>query len=243
MASLARLTSLSTQTLSLLLERQRLQTLSNPNASSLHVPQIARNMQQLHVGVLQLEQNDGRSEAVNLLRSQYERMRDMLGSDADVANVPKFVARESPQTSAEASVSSSSLPSPPVSAAPLPVPIKDDEPAYVPYTDDPEAAYPSHEEMLQAQRQMMDEQDVHLDRLSQSVNRQRDISLHINDELEVHTGLLEDLDIEMDRTGGRLSGARRRLDRVARGAKENGSTVMIALLILVLLILIIIFKT
>lgn len=77
----------------------------------------------------------------------------------------------------------------------------------------------------------------------------------------MHTGLLEELDTELDTTHSRLSGARRRLDRVAKGARENGaciptgfvkaavvdttigSTVTIGLLILVLLILIIVFKT
>jgi syntaxin 8 len=107
------------------------------------------------------------------------------------------------------------------------------------------------------------EQDGHLDQLSHSINRQRDISLQINDELDVHTGLLEELDTELDQTEGRLSGARRRLERVARGTRENGtsscweiyriaddmilrgigSTVMIVVLILLLLILIIAFKT
>jgi hypothetical protein len=80
MATLAKLTSLSTQTLSLLLERQRLQTISaGPNATSLHLPQITRNLQQLRTGVLDLEAKEGRTEAVKLLRSQYERMRGMLG--------------------------------------------------------------------------------------------------------------------------------------------------------------------
>jgi len=69
------------------------------------------------------------------------------------------------------------------------------------------------------------------------------VSLQINDELDVHRGLLEEFDTDVDITHGRLSGARRRLDRVAKSAKENGSTVTIALLILVLLILIIVFKT
>ncbi|KAH9923498.1 uncharacterized protein B0H18DRAFT_1014815 [Fomitopsis serialis] len=163
----------------LLLERQRLQSLVNPNANALHIPQIARNMRQLRAG---LEEPAGNS-----------------GSDADA------------------------------------------EP-FTPYTDDPEAGY-TNDEMLQMQRQMMNDQDVHLDRLSQSVNRQRDLSLQINDELDVHTGLLEELDHELDHTGSRLSGARKNLERVAKGARENGSTVMIAILILVLLILIIIFKT
>lgn len=99
--------------------------------------------------------------------------------------------------------------------------------------------------------------------MSHSINRQHHISLQINDELDIHTGLLEELDTDLDRTGSRLTGARRRLDRVAKGAKENGqyftfgfkystifsfhimsgSTMAIAILILVLLILIIVFKT
>jgi syntaxin 8 len=77
--------------------------------------------------------------------------------------------------------------------------------------------------MLQTQRQMMDQQDVHLDQLAQSIGRQRDLSLQINDELDVHHGLLEEMDEELDRTGSRLSRARQKLDRVAKGAKENST--------------------
>lgn len=108
------------------------------------------------------------------------------------------------------------------------------------------------------------EQDTHLDRLSNSIRNQRDISLQIGDELDVHTGLLESLDHELDSTSDRLGRARRRLDHVAHGAKENGkniyqllmlsdplilslfvsgSAVAIGVLILVLLILIVVFKT
>lgn len=67
----------------------------------------------------------------------------------------------------------------------------------------------------------MDQQDVHLDHLSQSVNRQRDISLQINGELGVHTGLLEELDHELDSTESNLTRARHKLDKVAKGAREN----------------------
>jgi syntaxin 8 len=46
--------------------------------------------------------------------------------------------------------------------------------------------------------------------------------MQINDELEVHTGLLEEMDHELDNTGIRLGRARQRLGRVANGAKEHG---------------------
>jgi syntaxin 8 len=45
--------------------------------------------------------------------------------------------------------------------------------------------------------------------------------MQINDELEVHTGLLEEMDNGLDNTGIRLGRARQRLGRVANGAKEH----------------------
>ena len=90
MASLAKLTSQSTQTLSLLLERQRLSTLSS-GSNTLHSTQITRNLNQLRNGILDLEEKEGPSEAVRLLKSQFERMRGMLGEEADIAGVQRFV--------------------------------------------------------------------------------------------------------------------------------------------------------
>jgi len=247
--SLAKLTSLSTQSLSLLLERQRLQSLPSfspspsptlgtpaPTSNPHHVPQITRNLRQLHAGILELEREEAGNEAVVLLANQYERMRGMLG-EVDGAGV-ESLRRSKPQPTGAAPSSSA----PAFSFSPPTPPMKNPEPAYARYTDDPEMGYEPGI-MLQAQRRMMNEQDDELDRLSHSINRQRDISLQINDELDVHTGLLEELDTDLDHTESRLGGARRRLDKFAKGAKENGSTVTIALLILVLLVLIVVFKT
>lgn len=47
------------------------------------------------------------------------------------------------------------------------------------------------------------------------------MSLQINDELEEQIGLLDTLDSDMDRTGGRLTRARKTLDKVSRGARDN----------------------
>ena len=93
MATLSKLTSISTQTLTLLLERQRLESLST-NSTSLHLPQITRNLQQLRTGIVDLEEKEGNIEAVRLLKSQYERMRGMLGAEADVAGVPRCVCAQ-----------------------------------------------------------------------------------------------------------------------------------------------------
>lgn len=86
--SLAKLTSVSTQTLSLLLERQRLQTLPTANNAAathgLHLPQITKNLGTLRSGILEMEAREGRIESVRLLRGQYERMRTMLNGVVDV---------------------------------------------------------------------------------------------------------------------------------------------------------------
>lgn len=99
--SLAKLTAVSTKTLSLLLERQRLQTLPtysvngstdvSANGSSLHYPQIKRNMVQLREGILAMEVKEGSSsEAAKLLRNQYDRMRGMLWEE-EQAEIPRLV--------------------------------------------------------------------------------------------------------------------------------------------------------
>ncbi|KAF9451552.1 hypothetical protein P691DRAFT_807409 [Macrolepiota fuliginosa MF-IS2] len=248
--SLARLTSLSTQTLSLLLERQRLQ--SFPSASlnlnvqpkGLHTSQISKNLGQLRAGILEMEGRDGRTEAVALLRGQYERMKGMLGSDINVESLDPSTP---PPPASISSFSTDSLPrapSPQMVLPPTPPGRDSGEFTYTPYKDDPDAQPPLDDAgiMLQ-QRTMMNEQDDHLDRLSQSVNRQHHISIQINDELGVHSGLLEELDTDIDGTHSRLGNARRRLDRVAQGAKENSSAVAIGVIIFILLILIIVFKT
>lgn len=102
--SLPKLTSLSTQSLSLLLERQRLQsfTSSSPSgaspryAGSAQAPQITKNLTQLRAGIIELEANEGRTEAVALLRSQFERMRNMLG---DGGHVERYVVSNSSSAS------------------------------------------------------------------------------------------------------------------------------------------------
>ncbi|KZV98065.1 hypothetical protein EXIGLDRAFT_641802 [Exidia glandulosa HHB12029] len=226
--TLARLTHISTQTLTLLLERQRLEALGQ-SAPASTTSQIQRNLGAIRAGVLDMEASSSAGDATRLLRDQYERMRGMLGRDGDAIEPLK-----------------------PLAAPRAPTPTKPEVPSlpvrsYEPYTDDP---VPSpggdevdHDTILAQQRQAMDEQDTQLEHLGHSIRRQHDISLQIGDELDVHAGLLEQLDADVENTGSRMGAARTRLDRVAQGARRNGSTLTIAGLIFILLILIIVFKT
>ncbi|KAH8996242.1 syntaxin-like protein [Lactarius akahatsu] len=237
--SLPKLTSLSTQTLSLLLERQRLQSLSTSGmTSSLHIPQITRNLAQLRSGILELESTGEHREAATLLRNQHTRMCGMVGTDAVFEPLPEPTASSSGTHEDERSWT------PPGAEKPKKAWPNVGEHDFTPYSDDPEAGRdPAFLLQEQATLDGWCIQDIHLDSLSHSITRQRDLSMQINDELEVHTGLLEELDHDLDNTGSRLSRAGQRLGRVARDAKEHGSGLTIALLILVLLILIIVFKT
>lgn len=80
----------------------------------------------------------------------------------------------------------------------------------------------SNHQVLQLHQSIMDEQDETLDRLSESVRRQRELSIQIGDELDGQVELLDDIDEGVDRTQRRLNTAKRSLDKFARKAKDNG---------------------
>ena len=155
--SLPKLTSLSTQTLSLLLERQRLQSLSHAGAtssmtSSLHIPQITRNLAQLRSGILELESTGQHSEAVAILRNQHARMCGMVGTDAVFEPLPEPTPSSSgTQDDEEAKRSMTPLGAEnPKKAWP-----SVGEHDFTPYSDDPEAGQdPAF--LLQEQRRLMD---------------------------------------------------------------------------------------
>jgi len=255
--TLPKLTSLSTQTLTLLLERQRLQSISSTSPSTLHLQRITQNLRNLHTGILALQsqtllpgvgESPGEGEAVVSLRAQYERMRGMFGEEAIKAGLESLDSPRQLEPSHSPSASSPSpLPPPPLNSTMSlddrhSALYKQSEPVFEPYTDDPDADVEPGI-LLQTQRRMIDDQDSHLDHLSNSITRQHHISLQINSELDTHTGLLDELDTDLDHTATRLGSARKRLDKVARGVRGNVSTVTIAMLIVVLLILIVVFKT
>lgn len=97
-----------------------------------------------------------------------------------------------------------------------------------PFKDDPEDnPRISEGELLSNQQVLMDDQDDRLNHLSNSINRQNQLSLQIGDELDVHHSLLEDTDAAMDRTTARLGKAKKRLDKVANEAKQYGESILV----------------
>ena len=100
-----------------------------------------------------------------------------------------------------------------------------------------------HQQIHAYHAEVLREQDDQLDRLGQSIGRQRELSIQMGDELDRHVELLDDVDRHIDRHQTRLDGARRRLGGVARRAKDNVQLTVMAVLIVVLVLLIVILKT
>ncbi|CAL3962502.1 unnamed protein product [Diplocarpon coronariae] len=119
--------------------------------------------------------------------------------------------------------------------------------ALFPYRDDPTDGPPDQSPLDNQQihayhRQVIAEQDEALDRLGESIGRQRELSIQIGDELDEHVQMLDDVDRRVDRHQNSLDKARKNLGSVARKAKDNMQLTIIVILIIILVLLIIILK-
>jgi syntaxin 8 len=116
------------------------------------------------------------------------------------------------------------------------------------YTDDPSDSTPpdqsnlSNEEIHTYHTQVIRTQDEQLDRLGESITRQRDLSIQIGDELDNHALLLDEVDERVDRHQSTLDRAKGRLGRIAKGARDQWGLTCIIVLIVILVILIAITK-
>ncbi|TAQ89328.1 hypothetical protein B7494_g2305 [Chlorociboria aeruginascens] len=122
-----------------------------------------------------------------------------------------------------------------------------DDAALFPYRDDPTSLPPDQSHLDNQQihayhSQVLAEQDEALDRLGESIGRQRELSIQIGDELDEHVQMLDEVDGQVIRHQSRLEQARKNLGHVARKAKDNVQLTVIVVLIIILILLIIILK-
>ncbi|KAF5670971.1 syntaxin 8 [Fusarium circinatum] len=118
------------------------------------------------------------------------------------------------------------------------------------YRDDPsdgagyrdEAQGMDNQQIHQYHAQILEQQDEQLDRLGESIGRQRELSMQIGDELDSHVAMLDEVEAVTDRHQSRLDRASRMLGKVARGASENKQMTTIVVLIIILVLLIAILK-
>lgn len=114
-----------------------------------------------------------------------------------------------------------------------------------PYRDEPEITETdglTSSQLYSQQQEVMRTQDERLNRLGDSVSRQHELSIQIDDELTSHLELLDDVDNLVGSSHSRLESAKRRLDKFSRAAKDNGSFVTIIILIFIFIILIVVLK-
>lgn len=115
-----------------------------------------------------------------------------------------------------------------------------------PYRDDPSlsagAEALDNQQIHAYHSRIMQEQDDALDRLGESIGRQRELSIQIGDELDSHVQLLDEVDGRVERHQSRLDQARKGLGKVARRASDNKQLTTILILIIILILLIIILK-
>lgn len=125
------------------------------------------------------------------------------------------------------------------------------EELFGPYRDDPsadsagyrdQAAEMTNHQLHEYHSQILEDQDEQLDRLGESIGRQRELSMQIGDELDSHVAMLDEVDEVTDRHQGRLDRAKKALGKVAKGAGENKQMTTIVVLIIILVLLIAVLK-
>lgn len=87
------------------------------------------------------------------------------------------------------------------------------------------------------QRQIMKEQDEGLGKLEETVISTKHIALAVNEELDLQTRLLDNLDQDVDGTGSRLQRAQKRLAVLSKKAKSSCSCMCLLVMVIVLVIL------
>ncbi|KAK4692841.1 hypothetical protein P7C70_g9046, partial [Phenoliferia sp. Uapishka_3] len=255
----ARLSSLSTKTLSQILELTRSVSEQIPTGS---LPsQVSKNLLTLKHGIAQLSAaGETNAEVLQGLRGQYQRLVGLVGGlgvevEEEERGEGKGKAREGrlvetgtdgEASDDEANSSGVQLISMGRSTVPhvtLSFPPEDTERDIDQMEEDEDEMRRANQQVLQMQEQMMNDQDETLTSLSSAIARQHQLSLSISSELEMQEGLIDDTDAAMDRTQSGLRRASGRLDRYSRKARDTGSTGLIVALVIVLAILVVIFKT
>jgi len=90
--------------------------------------------------------------------------------------------------------------------------------------------------LLDQQQLIMQQQDDSLDTLSATIQRQREIAIDIGSEVDLHTGLLDDLDSQTERA---TSGVYRETRRVQTFEKKAKTGMMYCIIVALLILLIV----
>eukprot|EP00250_Pteridium_aquilinum_P024588 c29299_g1_i1 orf=106-813(-) len=90
------------------------------------------------------------------------------------------------------------------------------------------------------QRQIMREQDEDLVKLEETAMSTKHIALAVNEELDLHTRLLDDMDEDVDVTNNRIKVVQKRLGFLSKKASSNCSFMSLILMVFVIVFLILV---
>eukprot|EP01132_Coremiostelium_polycephalum_P001079 gene1079-1367_t len=96
----------------------------------------------------------------------------------------------------------------------------------------------TNQQILDRQKQEMLDQDKHLDALSYSVGRTKEMAIQIGTTADQHSKMLDELDIHVDSTTGRLKNATKNVIKITNQSKTTGYWIAICILFLVLIVVI-----
>ncbi|KAF4961606.1 hypothetical protein FSARC_10135 [Fusarium sarcochroum] len=208
-------------------EEQRLTLEGDATASNL-TESITSLQKQLDDLTTQFQGNPSASTAETLTHPNSEELADDF----------EHATSTSPTSRKPKTVRFSDTPSSP--SAELFGPYRDDPTDSAGYQD--QAQDMNNQQIHQYHAQILEQQDEQLDRLGESIGRQRELSMQIGDELDSHVAMLDEVEAVTDRHQSRLDRASRMLGKVARGAGENKQMTTIVVLIIILVLLIAILK-
>lgn len=240
MSTIGKLLLLEDQTKISIEERNRLRGLGYSPAAK-DDEEIEKSLQTVLHGLNRMHSNEENDERIGKIAKNYQNLISLYKQDESINDI-EHLEYEPPSINYLGGSSSNNTPAVSPNKS---VRFKEnlEETFIQPYHDEPDnhQRY-SDNELYQQQQQTMSQQDQHLDRLSESVSRQHELSIQIDDELTSHIGLLNEVDDLTEQSQSRLESAKRRLDRFSRKAKENGSLLTIGILLLIFIILVVVLK-
>ncbi|EQL01959.1 hypothetical protein G6O67_005718 [Ophiocordyceps sinensis] len=247
-----------------LLERQRAKSLDLD--SDTQDGHLSRSLDQFRTGLAALQQEMARKEQADdhsaatsienelaILQKQYDGLTAQYhGFSNPTSEATLNYANSDALTDDFAHAASTS----PVTHKPKTVrftdtPSSPSDQLFKPYSDNPnhdsaaycdQSAELTNQQLHEYHSQILNNQDEQLDRLGESIGRQRELSMQIGDELDSHVAMLDEVETVTDRHQGRLDRAKNTLRRVARDAGENKQMTAIVVLIIILVLLIAILK-
>ncbi|KAK4282007.1 hypothetical protein QN277_013437 [Acacia crassicarpa] len=101
-----------------------------------------------------------------------------------------------------------------------------------------QAASLDNQGLVGFQRQIIKEQDEDLEKLEETVTSTKHIALAVNEELGLHTRLLDGLNEHVDTTNSRLQMVQRRLAFLSRRTKGGCSCMILSVLVIIIMIIV-----